>query len=778
MKQQFVHIKPSKGVNPSAPPGPEQAIAGEYPQGGSAQGASPQGFNQYNQPGGAMPPAGQRPITDPLNPPGNVPQAQQGAPAAGSTPFASFHGVPGQQMQNPFATGAPNASAFTGRPPAGVGWSMNGMPAGTGWSMNGMPQAPVNGPASAPAQSPSGSWPMNNGAGAAQLPMSGPLSGPIQSPSGSWPMNNGVGAAQLPMSGPLSGPAQSPSGSWPMNNGAGAAQLPMSGPLGGPAQPMTTRRPSQPLILNPNGQPAMPMNAAPVMAPPQQPMGGPAGYPNIPTSPNSSDYFANPVAPVQRPNTGPFNNPHFGNMPPMTGGLNNRPPSMPPGKNRRVPIWARVLIGFVVVLLVLGGGGFWYYQTNYANFINGSTGVAAIHHTIKDDGNNTANQTTSATLTGGRINILLLGSDTDGKYGDSNGIDKGTPLAQTVMIVTIDPQTGQVGIMSIPRDLQVTQASNGATNKLDEVFEHGVTGTTITQRVGNAAGLVEDTLLANYGIHINYYAWVSLQGFVKVVDTAGGVDIDAIHPMVDDNYPFDVGNNTGDSYAYQRLYIPPGPQHMNGPQALNYVRTRHSDLVGDFGRTIRQQQIISDLKLKLATPGIVGELPQLLQDLNGSLFTDMNLNTMLELANYAKSVNTANIQRVTLGPPTYAVPSQYGTNSNYYPKCAAIQAEISQFFNLGSQATCIEQTDSPHAALIAPPATPQRAMPENTTNTAIANRSQVTTVNQLTANEAMSTLMPANNLNAYQGLNPEVGVHTMLDLLFAVTCESLDGFKV
>lgn len=568
------------------------------------------------------------------------------------------------------------------------------------------------------------------------------------------------------MSGPLQG---------------GPAQLPMSGPPGAPQQPMTTRRPSQPLILNPNRQPAMPMNATPIMAPPQQPMGGPPGYLNVPTSPKSSEYFANPVAPVQRPNTGPFNNPNFnpnyGNMPPMTGGLNNRPPSMPPGKKRRVPIWARVLIGVMVVLLVLSGGGFWYYQTNYASFINASTGITAIHHQIKDDSNTTANQTAanSTALTGGRINILLLGSDTDGKYNNSNAILQGTPLAQTDLIVTIDPQTGQVGMMSIPRDLQVTQSNTGASYKLDEIFAKGVSGTTVAQRVGNAAGLVEDTLLYNYGIHINYYAWVSLQGFVKVIDTAGGVDIDAIHPMVDDNYPFDVGNNTGDAYAYERLYIPPGPQHMDGEHALTYVRTRHSDLVGDFGRTIRQQQIISDLKLKLETPGIVGELPQLLQDLQGSLITDMKPNDMIALANYAKSVNTANVQHVTLGPPTYAVASQYSTNSNYYPNCQAIQTEIAQFFNLGNQANCIPQTDTPHAALIAPPASPQRAMP---VNMAIASRSQGPTVNQLTANEAMASLASASSLNAYQGLNPEIDVHSMLDLMFAITCESLDGFQV
>jgi hypothetical protein len=63
-------------------------------------------------------------------------------------------------------------------------------------------------------------------------------------------------------------------------------------------------------------------------------------------------------------------------------------------------------------------------------------------------------------------------------------------------------------------------------------------------------------------------------------------------------------------------------------------------------------------------------------------------------------------------------------------------------------------------------------------NMAIASRSQGPTVNQLTANEAMASLASASSLNAYQGLNPEIDVHSMLDLMFAITCESLDGFQV
>jgi len=53
-----------------------------------------------------------------------------------------------------------------------------------------------------------------------------------------------------------------------------------------------------------------------------------------------------------------------------------------------------------------------------------------------------------------------------------------------------------------------------------------------------------------------------------VIDTLGGLDIDVIHPVVDDVYPDDTGKNANNPFAYKRLYIAPGPQHMNGQEAL------------------------------------------------------------------------------------------------------------------------------------------------------------------------------------------------------------------
>src|SRR5436190_10048667 len=89
---------------------------------------------------------------------------------------------------------------------------------------------------------------------------------------------------------------------------------------------------------------------------------------------------------------------------------------------------------------------------------------------------------------GGRTNILLLGSDTDGKGNDPNN---GVPLAQTILIITIDPQSNYIGMLSIPRDMQVTE--DGYTEpKLDEVFSHGYTGSTLQEKIARGAGEMED----------------------------------------------------------------------------------------------------------------------------------------------------------------------------------------------------------------------------------------------------------------------------------------------
>jgi len=160
------------------------------------------------------------------------------------------------------------------------------------------------------------------------------------------------------------------------------------------------------------------------------------------------------------------------------------------------------------------------------------------------------------------------------------------------------------------------------------------------------------TIEQDFHIPINAYAWVGLDGFIKVIDTLGGVDIDVVHPIVDDTYPADI-TNPNNPYDYQRVYIAPGPQHLDGKAALEYVRSRHSDLLGDIGRTARQQELLLALKQKLDTREIFVHLEEIAIDLQGSVLTSLSMQEVLELASYARGLSSQDFTQMTLGLPDY-----------------------------------------------------------------------------------------------------------------------------
>src|SRR5205807_10288618 len=112
------------------------------------------------------------------------------------------------------------------------------------------------------------------------------------------------------------------------------------------------------------------------------------------------------------------------------------------------------------------GGLLTYYEVEIAPSLNNIIGQRAIHRLSSSTSANqapTVEVGNSALSSQNRINILLLGSDTDGKNA--------APLAQSDIVVTIDQQTHYVGMLSIPRDLQVT--INNGQGKMDFAFSYG-----------------------------------------------------------------------------------------------------------------------------------------------------------------------------------------------------------------------------------------------------------------------------------------------------------------
>jgi LCP family protein required for cell wall assembly len=426
-----------------------------------------------------------------------------------------------------------------------------------------------------------------------------------------------------------------------------------------------------------------------------------------------------------------------------------KPDSNP--KKRSFPIWARIAVSVFLLLLIVVGCLAGYYYYNFSAPVSHIVGQQVTR--LKGDMDPNAIRNGADILSGSRINILLLGSDTDQKFTNADGSHN--YLAQSDIVITIDPASRNVGMLSIPRDFWINVPGSGM-HKLDEAYSLGGTATGAGAYSPGGVALSRLTIFQDFGIPINYYAWVGLDGFVKVIDTVGGVDVDVLHPITDDNYPDDVGNHSSDIFAYKRLYIPPGPQHLSGREALEYVRSRHADLVGDFGRSARQQQVLSALKTKLDNPDIVSKLPEIANDLNGYVKTDMQLSDVFKLMNFARSLNPNSIHRVILGPPYSSIGFTEGGRSVVFPDCGKIVPMISQMFALGDKAACNIQANSSNNAIAS------ASEPSSTINNSASTNSL----------PAMTQMASASALNFSGGNDNLSGFHSLLDLMLMVALES------
>lgn len=308
-------------------------------------------------------------------------------------------------------------------------------------------------------------------------------------------------------------------------------------------------------------------------------------------------------------------------------------------RNRRLK-WALLPTVLITVLAAVGGGLVLRYGA-VLQLLQSSTG-----HTVARGGQENGITVPKDILSGQRVNVLLLGSDNDtAKFTAGNGLPGNGVLTQTIMVVSMDPASKTIDLISIPRDSWVNFPGSDGCLKMDEAAG-------IADSPDQAIQFERTVVERDYGIPIWRYAWVGLEGFVKVINTLGGVDVDVLHPIVDDAYPNDVGN-PNDQFAYSRIDIPAGPQHLDGETALEYVRSRHSDQAGDIGRTQRQQSVMLALEKKLNTGNVADQINTLAQDLQGNVLTDMTVTEITEVANFGHSVPHGNIKQVVLGPPDY-----------------------------------------------------------------------------------------------------------------------------
>ncbi len=241
-----------------------------------------------------------------------------------------------------------------------------------------------------------------------------------------------------------------------------------------------------------------------------------------------------------------------------------------------------------------------------------------------------------------RVNILLLGVDRRPQ-------EQGPPRTDTLLVVSIDPKTKDVSMLSIPRDLWVPIPGYNINAKINQVYSIGE----LRGYPGGGPALLKKTVSALIGYPIHYYAMVDFNGFRTLIDLIGGIEVCVPYTIHDEKFPTD-------DYGYETLHIEAGCQQMDGDLALKYVRTRHAD--SDYARARRQQQVLLAVRDKVLQarmlPTLILRAPQILRNLSGSVETDMPLDKIIALARLTPDIDPDRIRREVIdnryGEETFA----------------------------------------------------------------------------------------------------------------------------
>ena len=191
------------------------------------------------------------------------------------------------------------------------------------------------------------------------------------------------------------------------------------------------------------------------------------------------------------------------------------------------------------------------------------------------------------------FSVLLLGIDER---------DNDTGRSDTMIVLTVNPKLNTVKMLSIPRDTRTEIIGNNTTEKINHAYARGGVDMSI------------DTVEALLDIPIDYHVTVNMEGFLSVIDTIGGITI----------------NNDMD-LTFRTYHFPQGEVTLSGEEALVFSRIRYEDPRGDWGRQIRQRQLIEALMAEAKNPQILLELKEIFSVLGDNIRTNFTMNEIKAL---------------------------------------------------------------------------------------------------------------------------------------------------
>ena len=223
------------------------------------------------------------------------------------------------------------------------------------------------------------------------------------------------------------------------------------------------------------------------------------------------------------------------------------------------------------------------------------------------------------------MTILLMGVDT----GSGSREDQWVGNSDTMILVTVNPQTRETTIMSLERDIltNITQDGETVQAKLNAAYAQG------------GAELAIKTIQDLMNIHIDRYAMINMKGLVQLVDKVGGITV---------NNPFDFDISIEENEPEYTAKIPPGRQEIDGEQALVYSRMRYQDPEGDYGRQKRQREVIEKIIKKVLTLDGLSNYQGIIEAVSDNMQTNISLdtNSLMQLMGYRDALKNIRMEQL------------------------------------------------------------------------------------------------------------------------------------
>ena len=198
---------------------------------------------------------------------------------------------------------------------------------------------------------------------------------------------------------------------------------------------------------------------------------------------------------------------------------------------------------------------------------------------------------------GESFSVLLLGLDT-GEFGRDD-----VGRSDTILVATVNPRENKTTLISIPRDTRMEMVGHGTVEKAAHAYAHG------------QEKMAMDSIERFLDIELDHYVWINMEGFEELVDAVGGV-------VVNNKFEFE----------YQDIKFPAGKNNLNGFEALQYTRMRYDDPNGDYGRQVRQQEVIAGIAEQALTFNGVTKYKQILNAIETNMKTDLEPDEMFKIA--------------------------------------------------------------------------------------------------------------------------------------------------